>query len=232
MAGLPQPTPAMHSIFSAYAQPASAAAPGTPPAEHRRIAAAAAAAAGLQRPGTADSFGAGSYTGDGGEDELPQALEILASLQSLGIAPALRDRVQQALAELTQNTAPAADGPAAGAGTTQPPGASGAGALPAQRGSGVPSTSGRGAGAGSGREAALQRRVAELEQKMAMSRSIMKKLYHKSVALEKEAALLKVRNACAGLPAGLWHSMLLYVRMHMCAILAVSVCGKAQHACV
>ncbi|EFJ50720.1 hypothetical protein VOLCADRAFT_116749 [Volvox carteri f. nagariensis] len=36
--------------------------------------------------------------------------------------------------------------------------------------------------------------MAELEQKMAMSRSIMKKLYHKNVELEKELAIVKANH--------------------------------------
>ncbi len=37
-----------------------------------------------------------------GEDAAPQAVEILASLSSLGISPELRERVQAALAQLAQ----------------------------------------------------------------------------------------------------------------------------------
>ena len=127
--------------------------------------------------------------------QLPQALDILASLTSLGIAPTLRDKVQQALVELTHATAAqlaAVDGP-----------------RPSVTGSAVSagnvSSSGRAGGtpASAAREVALQRKVAELEQKMAMSRSIMKKLYQKSVALEKEAAVIKV---CGAQGKRMWHA--------------------------
>ncbi|GFR44887.1 hypothetical protein Agub_g6231, partial [Astrephomene gubernaculifera] len=58
----------------------------------------------------------------------------------------------------------------------------------------TPTTTGPKTTASASRENVLQRKVAELEQKMAMSRSIMKKLYHKNVELEKELAIAKANS--------------------------------------
>lgn len=115
--------------------------------------------------------------GEDGEGEAGPALDILAGLASLGIAPALRDQVQQALADLSHVTADV-DGFSAG--------------LVGAAGKCVPGGTAGTAPASNTREGALQRKVEELEQKMVMSRSIMKKLYHKNVALEKDLAVAKV----------------------------------------
>ncbi|KAG2445968.1 hypothetical protein HXX76_000571 [Chlamydomonas incerta] len=110
----------------------------------------------------------------------PQALDILAGLASLGIAPSLREQVQQALADLTH----AAGAVAADA------------AYPDTPGTGARVTSGASASTStsSAKDSTLQRKIAELEQKMTMSRSIMKKLYHKNVELEKELAVARANQ--------------------------------------
>ncbi|GLC54860.1 hypothetical protein PLESTB_000913700 [Pleodorina starrii] len=104
----------------------------------------------------------------------PQALDILAGLASLGISATLRDQVQQALADISQATEVASD-------PQLQAHAAGLRAVDATNKTASPAT----------RDSALQRKVAELEQKMTMSRSIMKKLYRKNVELEKEVAIVK-----------------------------------------
>lgn len=111
----------------------------------------------------------------------PQALDILAGLASLGISQPLREQVQKALSDLTKAAGVVPD-PQLLANTSNIPGRGSGGAGPK-------------ASAGSARENALHRKVEDFEQKMNMSRSIMKKLYHKNVELEKELAIARVRTA-------------------------------------
>lgn len=119
---------------------------------------------------------------DGSLETGPQALDILAGLASLGIAPSLREQVQQALADLSH----AAGAVAADAAYPDTP----------DTGARTASGSSASTSSSSAKDSTLQRKVAELEQKMTMSRSIMKKLYHKNVELEKELAVARVRARC------------------------------------
>ena len=77
--------------------------------------------------------------------------DVLASLAALGIAPSLRDQVQQALSQLAQ----AADVAAGTRDAYEERQSSGAAATIAPRGNAT------------AREAALQKRVSELESKLA-----------------------------------------------------------------
>lgn len=112
----------------------------------------------------------------------PQALDILAGLAFLGISKTLRDEVQRALSDITQ---------ASGV-TEYPHLQTNVGSIPSLRFGKATDKTTSPLTTGSDRESALQRKVAELDQKMGMSRSIMKKLYHKNVELEKELAIVKV----------------------------------------
>ncbi|PNH07868.1 hypothetical protein TSOC_005643 [Tetrabaena socialis] len=150
------------------------------------------------------------------EDVAPQALDILAGLASLGISPSLRSQVQQALAALS-HLPPADDA----AGTAY-------GSAPASRAAAGPAST-----SGAPRDGGLQRQLAEFEQKMTMSRSIMKKLYHKNVELEKELAIVRVglrggegnmgwdMELVCSLPASQWQQPLVSTP---CAAAAVRSC--------
>lgn len=111
-------------------------------------------------------------------DIMPQALDILAGLTSLGISSGLRDKVQAALSELTQHAQLAP----------------GSGAEGAARSGSQASPSGR-SHSQNAEIAALSEQLKGAEQKLGMSRSIMRKLYYKNVELEKELLLAKVRYA-------------------------------------
>lgn len=138
-------------------------------------------------PGAAHSASAPDDEISGNDQEV--GLDILAGLSTLGISPALRDKVQEALMQLSQQETAVAGSalPAAGKGGA----------------AGVASTSGRGAAPASSEQ------VKALEQKLQMSRSIMRKLYFKNVNLEKELAVLQVRLATIHLrtvPGGATHA--------------------------
>lgn len=111
-------------------------------------------------------------------DAMPQAVEILATLASLGISEQLRSRVQDALSQLEQASADAAS--ALGA---PPPAAPSAPQAAKQAGKGGPP--------GRVGELTAARKIESLEEKLQMSRSIMRKLYHRNVSLEKELQILK-----------------------------------------
>jgi hypothetical protein len=117
-----------------------------------------------------------------GLDVPPQGWDILAGLSSLGISQALCNKVQSALEELAQHTdgLPAESGAADVAAQEQK-----------QGGTAVPrgQTRSRPADLNS-----LQAQLQDAEQKLHMSRSIMRKLYYKNVNLEKELAVVKVRR--------------------------------------
>lgn len=104
------------------------------------------------------------------EDIMPQALEILASLASLGISENVRGKVQAALSELHQQTA-----------------AGRPGSMLAPR----PETSPAGPASLPPAGSPQHKRLEQLEAKLEMARSIMKKLYYKNVNLEKELKLLQ-----------------------------------------
>lgn len=117
------------------------------------------------------------------DDIKGQALEILAGLTSLGISQDLRDKVQSAIQALDEASASATAG-AAGS-----PGGAGSGPGAARTtGRWGPGAGGRnGNGTGPGGAVALEtaeRQVDALEKKLAMSRNIMRKLYHKVRAAE------------------------------------------------
>ncbi|KAJ9528333.1 hypothetical protein QJQ45_014308 [Haematococcus lacustris] len=148
------------------------------------------------------------------EDALPQAMDILASLErskplqlcwrtqaSLGINPQLRQRVQEALVQLQA----ASSGAAQALVSPQPGTTDHSPAARDKAGARAKTGTKAGAGATTGRaaDAALSRRVDELEQKLAMSRSIMRKLYHKCVNLEKEAQQVSAANQ---VPANFTHT--------------------------
>mmetsp|Transcript_35992 Transcript_35992/g.106386 ORF Transcript_35992/g.106386 Transcript_35992/m.106386 type:complete len:472 (-) Transcript_35992:4143-5558(-) len=133
----------------------------------------------------------------GGEDDdiTGQAVEILAGLTSLGISKEIRERVQEALDQLDSATESASQGVTELLARKQHGTAAAKVASPA-----VAAGRGRaakaGASAASGPVApAAQAQVEELENKLAMSRSIMRKLYRKNVDLEKELSMLRT-NGC------------------------------------
>lgn len=110
------------------------------------------------------------------DDIKGQALEILAGLTSLGISQDLRDKVQSAIQALDEASASATAG-AAGSPGSAGPGAAGA---TGRWGPGAGGRSGKGAGPGGAAALeAAERQVDALEKKLAMSRNIMRKLYHK-----------------------------------------------------
>ena len=112
---------------------------------------------------------------------IPQALDILASLASLGISDTLRDKVQDALSQLSEASfSVAGDSWSLGLASEQrqPGGAAG----------------GKSAVQLSHVEQIYQKKMAALEGKLQMSRSIMRKLYYKNVQLEKEIQVHKVRG--------------------------------------
>ncbi|KAG2501488.1 hypothetical protein HYH03_001265 [Edaphochlamys debaryana] len=133
-----------------------------------------------------DEDGTGPGDGEAEDGVTPQALDILAGLTSLGISPALRDQVQRALVDLS-----------VAAGVTADPGVApsfgGDDAARLASGEGA-SSSGKASATGGTRDAVWQRKLTELEQKLSMSRSIMKKLYHKNVELEKELSILRANR--------------------------------------
>lgn len=116
---------------------------------------------------------------DDGQEISSQAMEILAGLASLGISNQLRERVQDALSQLTEVSQAAAAGiQGSDVGTSTLGGGSGF-AVP------LPPHTNRAV------EEAYKKKIATLEQKQQMSRSIMRKLYYKNVELEKEINILK-----------------------------------------
>ncbi|GIL70113.1 hypothetical protein Vretimale_3381 [Volvox reticuliferus] len=118
-----------------------------------------------------------------------QAVDILAGLASLGISQSLRDQVHRALADISQAAGIACD--------TQLQ--SHAISCPSRQASGYATDKTTYTSTSGSRDYTLQRKVAELEQKMSMSRSIMKKLYHKNVELEKELAIIKANRGVVDL---------------------------------
>jgi len=141
--------------------------------------------------GVQDSSGQDTE-GTSQDDITPQAMDILAGLASLGISPELRSKVQVALSQLDRATSEALA--AASQGSPSSPSGHSAGA-------GMQEPRGRGGAAAAGSskheralaalEASYQKQVAALDKKLAMSRSIMRKLYYKNVNLEKEVQVLK-----------------------------------------
>lgn len=110
------------------------------------------------------------------DDIKGQALEILAGLTSLGISQDLRDKVQSAIQALDEASASATAGAAGSPGGTGP----GAAGATGRWGPGAGGRSGKGAGPGGAAALeAAERQVDALEKKLAMSRNIMRKLYHK-----------------------------------------------------
>eukprot|EP00967_Tisochrysis_lutea_P014118 scaffold15858_cov18-Tisochrysis_lutea.AAC.1 len=107
-----------------------------------------------------------------GNDACPESEAVLATLSALGVPMQLRMRVQEAIVQLeqlshnTNNMGELAPAPA----STQP------GSKP-----GVQPK-----GAASGSKPGAAPKVQTVEAKLQMSRSIMRKLHHKNVALEKE----------------------------------------------
>ncbi|GAX82417.1 hypothetical protein CEUSTIGMA_g9845.t1 [Chlamydomonas eustigma] len=114
---------------------------------------------------------------DCADDVQGQAMDILAGLTSLGISEALREKVQNALSQLDQASSSAAAG-IAGRGKKGSTGGSG----PASPTRLTPA------------EVTLKKQVEALDKKLAMSRSIMRKLYHKNVELEKELRVSQVNS--------------------------------------
>lgn len=156
-------------------------------------------------------------------DDQAHALDILAGLSSLGISPALRDKVQAALSELAQHTGQHA--PTAG-------------------GSGAGQAHGAAAASTSGRKPAdatqLSEQLKAAEQKLNMSRSIMRKLHYKNVGLEKELMVLKVRRGGCMEPHTIPHAHsrlagccgLLHPRPLPCKLpVSTSSVHPATHAC-
>ncbi|KAG1660748.1 hypothetical protein FOA52_010622 [Chlamydomonas sp. UWO 241] len=133
--------------------------------------------------------------GDVGEDDITgQAVEILAGLTSLGISQALRDRVQDAMQQLESASASASasvpelkkKGHRVSLDKGEKAKAPAAAAAAAAAGKGA-------VGKSASQSAAA---VEELETKLGMSRSIMRKLYRKNCDLEKEVQMLKA-NGCS-----------------------------------
>ncbi|GLI58988.1 hypothetical protein VaNZ11_000809 [Volvox africanus] len=118
-----------------------------------------------------------------------QAVDILAGLASLGISQSLRDQVQRALTDISQAAGIAYDSQLETYASSSP--SRQAGGYTTEKTISTPT--------GGSRDNTQQRKVAELEQKMAMSRSIMKKLYHKNVELEKELAIIKANRGVVNL---------------------------------
>uniref|UniRef100_A0A6S8HXX0 Uncharacterized protein n=1 Tax=Dunaliella tertiolecta TaxID=3047 RepID=A0A6S8HXX0_DUNTE len=112
-----------------------------------------------------------------GNDACPESEAVLATLSALGVPMQLRMRVQEAIVQLeqlshnTNNMGELAPAPA----STQP------GSKP-----GVQPK-----GAASGSKPGAAPKVQTVEAKLQMSRSIMRKLHHKNVALEKELQMYK-----------------------------------------
>lgn len=135
---------------------------------------------------------------DAVDDAQQQAMEILASLTSLGISTQLRQRVQEALSKELDKDAPQQSTSASG---TQDQGSlldSDAKPSP-NSGPGIKAKSNISSAtikAKEAKEAAIKKQmtVEELEKKLTLSRSIMRKLYHKTVHLEKEVQLLKANS--------------------------------------
>lgn len=125
---------------------------------------------------------------------LPQAVDVLAALASLGVGEQLRSRVQDALQALEEASTSVAtvDGVCDVGDRTE------TGSQPSkQQGQGVMSNRGASShlsGPMRTVEAAFKKKTDALEQKLTMSRSIMRKLYHKNVELEKEIAVLRANS--------------------------------------
>jgi hypothetical protein len=125
------------------------------------------------------------------------AIDVLAGLNSLGISPSLKGKVEEALQALQK----AADEAISTTPELRAPlrvSLSGAPLVPtlvhtsvSRPGSGGLALASASAAAGT---APQQQQVEALEKKLNMSRSIMRKLYHKNVLLEKELALLKANG--------------------------------------
>ncbi|GMH32337.1 hypothetical protein BSKO_00171 [Bryopsis sp. KO-2023] len=123
---------------------------------------------------------------DAGVREVPDAVDILSSLASLGITEDLKEKISTTLSELThlQNV------------QTQAPN-KGAKQVQKQRNvHRLPQ---------SYREAALEKKIEALQNRLDMSRSIMRKLYRKQVHLEKELNIMKANDKKELLDAKISH---------------------------
>lgn len=127
---------------------------------------------------------------------LPQGVDVLAALASLGVNEQLRARVQDALDTLEAAAANNGVVP-----LSNPRHQSHSHSVPG--GKGAPAA-GVGLAAGPARavDNAYRKKLDALETKLAMSRSIMRKLYHKTVELEKEAQVARANSG----PVSLTHS--------------------------
>eukprot|EP00201_Polytomella_parva_P014352 CAMPEP_0175065270 /NCGR_PEP_ID=MMETSP0052_2-20121109/15824_1 /TAXON_ID=51329 ORGANISM="Polytomella parva, Strain SAG 63-3" /NCGR_SAMPLE_ID=MMETSP0052_2 /ASSEMBLY_ACC=CAM_ASM_000194 /LENGTH=343 /DNA_ID=CAMNT_0016331771 /DNA_START=49 /DNA_END=1077 /DNA_ORIENTATION=- len=118
-------------------------------------------------------------TDDKGVDVIPQAVEILESLSNLGISESLRNRVHLALNDLTNATCENSNNSNSNSKNV---------------GVASSSSSKKSSSSNPKQESDLTSQVKSLEQKLGLSRSIMKKLYHKNVLLEKEIQLFKANS--------------------------------------
>jgi len=132
---------------------------------------------------------------DGGQ---PEGVEVLATLSALGVSDELRSRVQEAIQQLEEQLTSSSinlKDPTTRA-ATHPAGTKQAAKAPAD--------------AKPGGSSSIPK-VQTVEAKLQMSRSIMRKLHHKNVALEKElqvglrftchTLMLSCRSMCLFLPA-------------------------------